>query len=101
MIERTKERFLSAPWFMLPILLLGYVGFQEFHLVELVAWQIGAIALSPFIAIGMDSFLFPESSPSKLIKQRNHDRSDYVVVCAQLRRAAILIAIIIALSLGT
>lgn len=98
-LEKVKRRFLVTPWIILPLLMLGYIGYQELHLLELLIWQVGAIAIAPFLGLLLDAWLFPDSSPSKL-KEQGHKASDWVIVIAQLRRTAIVIAIIVAIAVG-
>lgn len=93
------RRFLAAPWIILPVVLLGYIGYQESHLVELIAWQVGAIALAPPLAISLDAWLFPDATPRKLRKQGFEVQSKAMII-AQARRTLIVVAIIIAIALG-
>lgn len=52
-MNRWINRYGAIPWLSLALALLGYTGWQSPHLLELLAWQIGAIAVAPPLALAL------------------------------------------------
>lgn len=86
------NRYTNAPWLLAALVLLAYTGWRSFHLVELLAWQLGAIALAPPVAVALWKWLNPGRSLKKLTRDEAvHARWQIVVLVA---------AIILAIAMG-
>lgn len=108
-IPKTKHPIFNSlwsfPWLFIAVILLLITTWdgsplKPYPLIELLVWLFGALSLAPVLTVIVDKTLNPSSTVERLKENYKLDDTDQAVIYAQLRRVAILIAVILAIALG-
>ena len=96
---KSLSRYIETPWLLVAVAALGYMVWTgSGHLVELLVWQLGVIAVALPFASGVYRWLFPGEWPADVA--HSHGPWSRPALAAKAILTVIVCTVILALAFG-